>query len=141
MLNRSILVTALSLSLCSFLWGGCAGTKKDPEQPEQLVTVAIKLLEAKDYTAFIERFWPPAVLEKHKEVHSTDDIDEIAKKTFGDRPDQMARLVSTLKLLKDTKPVFNDDRTRATFRGKDADGKSIEFPFTLIDGKWCLTLK
>jgi hypothetical protein len=36
------------------------------------------------------------------------------------------------------KPVFSDEQTKATFNGKDENGKSVKVRFVLTDGKWYL---
>jgi hypothetical protein len=102
------------------------------DDPEKALALAIKLLEAKDHVGFVKRFMPPPDLEEALEKY---DINRLAKDEVGRRAE---RWLCEFKLVKVAKPVFNDERTQATFSAKDAAGKSIEVKFILVDGKWYL---
>lgn len=132
MFKLSIFATTLSVSLCPF-FSGCAGARTTAEEPEEALAVALKLLETRDRSGFVERFMPPARLEKLKQRHETDDLDQIADALIGHR---MEDLLREFILVKDTKPDFNDMRSQATFSANGADGKLVVVKFTLIDGKW-----
>lgn len=132
MFMQYALVTALALSLSTFLLAQPPEKKDAADDPEKALSTAIKLLESKDHIGFINRFMPPAVLAELLEKH---DIAQIAKKEVDYRAEKW---LSEFKLVRGTKPVFNNERTIATFNAKDADGKSVRVAFILKDGKWYL---
>jgi hypothetical protein len=128
----SLLVTAFAMILTHLVSAQPLKKQKVAEDPEKALAVAIKLLESKDHTGFVKRFMPPDLLAKELEKRG---IDHIANEELGDRAEEWLR---EFKLVKGMKPVFSDERTKATFNGKDENGKSVKVRFVLTDGKWYL---
>ena len=106
-----------------------------PESREALETAipeGIRLLEAKEYEAFVEIFVPPADLKKITEGTS---LEKFAKR-FGER--KAPRLLEIFKEIKGTKPSLDDNGTKATFALKEEkDGKKA-ITFVKVDKYWYL---
>ena len=104
-----------------------------PESRQALETAipeGLRLLEAKEYKAFVEVFVAPADLKKITERTS---LEEFAK-DFGDRKAPL--LLEVLKEIKGTKPSLDDNGTKATFALKEErDGKK-SITFVKIDKYW-----
>lgn len=132
MIRAQILAIVIAVSVSPLISAQSPKKRVTSDDPEKSIALAIKLLEAKDHVAFIREFMPPAALAKALEKR---DIHEVAKEDVGDRGEKWIR---EFNLVRGTKPVFHDEQTKATFRAKSADGKSVEVKLTLIDGKWYL---
>jgi len=101
-----------------------ADEKPNPrEKPETAIVEGIRLLEGKEYVAFLKAFVPPAEL---KTMTNKETLEELAKK-FGDK--KAARLLKVLKMAKEVKPTMDANGTKATYDLKEA-----------INGKKTITL-
>jgi hypothetical protein len=106
--------------------------------PEDSVKAAIqdgiKLLEAKDYAAFLKKFVKPSDMEsilKHEKS-----FDQFVKMFGRDKADDILKVLNQIK---DTKPTFNKENTQAVFPVKDIPGVSQkEITFTKVEDRWCI---
>lgn len=106
-----------------------------PESREALETAipdGIRLLESKEYKAFVENFVPPADLKKIIEGTS---LEEFAK-NFGER--KAPRLLEVLKEIKGTKPSLDDKGTKATFALKEEKHGKKSITFVKVAKLWYL---
>ncbi len=117
-------VLCLSVVLI-FVTQMAAAESKTPEDLAQAIDEGIKMLEAKDYKAFIERFIPPAEL---KEVIAQNGLDELAK-NFGNAKAGM--LLQALKDIQTMSPELSEDGQKASFA---VEPRSVIFK--KIEGKW-----
>lgn len=86
-----------------------AAAKADPrENLDSAIGEAIRLLEAKDYAAFLKTFIEPTMLASRR-----DSFEAFAASFAGERAD---RLLATLKHLRTLKPAMNTDATIATYQ-------------------------
>jgi hypothetical protein len=116
----------LSLGLCLVFSGMGIGQEPKPDFREDLKTAipeGIRMLEAKEYVAFLKAFVPPELLKK---IVGDGKIEEFAEK-FG--KGKSATLLKVLSQVKDAEPEYNEDKTKALYKLKEVvDGKSkIEF--------------
>ena len=98
--------------------------KPDPrENLNTAIPEAIRLLEAKEYKAFLKSFVIP---DDFKRITATKSLEEFAK-AFGER--KGLKLLKVCKVIKDAKPTLDDTGTKATFAIKEvlAGKKSITF--------------
>jgi len=99
--------------------------KADPrEKLDTAIPEAIRLLEAKEYETFLEKFVPPDLFKK---ITKETTLKEFATR-FG--KDKAADLLRVLKSIKDQKPTLDSKGTKATFKLKNEDKKgkdSISF--------------
>ena len=122
--------------LLNVLAGMAAGCVEPPAPPPDAgvrmsLALAIGLLEAKDYAGFVERFVPPAELEKERGAGRT--LDDIAGHLLIE-PDQ---LLARLRLVRGVSPTFHDGGTTAVFESVHQN-RPVRFAFRRIDGKWYL---
>lgn len=105
--------------------------KPDPrEKIETAIPEGIRLLEAKEYEAFVKSFVPPADLKKITEGTS---LEEFAKK-FGER--KVPRLLKILEEIKDAKPHMDDTGRKATFALKEEIGRKKSITFLKVEKHW-----
>jgi len=110
-----------------------------PDPREELATAipeAIRLLEAKKHSEFLENFVNP---EDFKRITSKVPLADFAKK-FAES-DKSARLVKVLKLIKTSKPEYNDAKTTATYKFDEAvEGTSKkQINFVKVEKYWYIS--
>jgi hypothetical protein len=101
-----------------------------PDPREQLTTAiaeGIRLLEAKEYKAFVMTFVPAEELKKRG------DIDAFVEKFAGPRASQ---LLAALKEIQTATPVMDESGTKATFALQAAGGRPNSLRFERIGGYW-----
>ncbi len=125
---KRVYLLAASVLASIFFGVAAADTKTDPrESLDTAIPEAIRLLEAREYAAFLKSFLPPHELKKFTEKNS---LEELAK-GFGEK--KASRLLRVLKAIKDLKPTFDAEGKEATYEMKERiDGKKSIF-FARID--------
>jgi hypothetical protein len=123
------------IALVSMIWIGMfasaglatADPKTNPrEKLDTAIKEAIRLLEAKEYAAFLEQFMVPDEL---KEITRKKPLDEFAKE-FAER--KAGDMLKVLKSLDGLKPTLDESGTTATF---DPPG-AMKLKWVLIDKSW-----
>jgi len=107
------LVTPLALVVVLALPVAAAQNPDPRTKPETAVAEAIRLLEAKEYVAFIRAFVPPDELKRGAEQASVEQFAEAFGRTRGER------LLSVLKSIKDATPALDADGKTATYKLKE----------------------
>jgi len=125
----SLAVAAVVLSCWSL-----AAEEAKPEARERVetaITEGIRLLEAKQYEAFVKAFVPPDDLKKVTEKKPLNEfVDKFAEK-------KAPHLLDILKSIKDTTPTLSADGTSATFAlKKDLATVKEDITFKKIDKYW-----
>lgn len=115
---------------------GCGGGKRPPHLPPDAgvrtaLALAIGLLEAMDYTGFVERFVPTAELEAERQAGRP--LDDIAGVVLPE-PD---RLLVRLRRVRGRPPAFHDGGATAVFEAAGPTG-TARVVFRRIDGRWYL---
>lgn len=100
------------------------------EKLETAVPEGIRLLEAKDYVAFLKNFASPEDLKKFTEKTP---LDEFAKE-FG--LEKAPRLLEVLKSIRDVKPTLELDGTKATYALKEPIGGKKVIIWVKIGKYW-----
>lgn len=105
--------------------------KPDPrEKLETAIPDGIKLLTAKEFKPFIEKFVAPDDL---KEITKKTTIEEFAKR-FGE--EKAATLLKVLENIKDTKPTFDKTETKATYTLTQTIGNKKTITFKKVEKYW-----
>jgi hypothetical protein len=128
---RASIVCAASLLIATCLFA--EDKKPDPRGAlETAIPEGIRLLEAKEYKPFIEKFALPEHLAKMKE---RGDFDEVVER-FGkqDAPD----LLGALKSIKDAKPTLDKEGNEATYELKRPVRDKKVIKFKKVDKLWYL---
>lgn len=122
-----ILAVALATTFapCLTAHGADAAPAAAPAETASLETAipyGIKLLEAKEYKAFLQAFVPPDMYKAMTEGGS----DEFVKHFAEGRAE---KLLAVMKGLKDAKPTLEEDGKKANYKlGEEIAGKkSIQF--------------
>lgn len=98
---------------------------------EKIIPEAIRLLEAKEYGAFLETMMAPEDLAKVMEEKT---FVEFAAR-FGEK--KAASLLAILKTVKDRKPLISGDGNLATYSlPVELDAPKNMLTFERIDGRW-----
>ena len=108
---------------------------KPMEKLETAIPEGIRLLEAKDYQAFLKSFVPPDLLKKITEEVCS--LDKFAEKFGSDKADG---LMKVLKSIKDAKPKLENDGKEETYEideklQEHASGKK-DITFVKIGDSW-----
>ena len=105
-----------------------AGDEKTPKRQtaEEALADAIACLEKKDYRRFFEYHLPVDTLRGLRQQATLDQ----AAQSLDAAEEQVERLLTLLRKLRDVKPTYDDDRLVATFRlvDKGEAGKPYEPP-------------
>ena len=108
--------------------------KPDPrEQLPTAIAEGIRLLEAKQYLAFISAFVTPAEVKSRSD---RGDLEAFAQK-FGESP-RAAALLAALKEIQQVKPIMDKGDTVATFPLSPMDGRPNTLRFEKIGKYWHL---
>jgi hypothetical protein len=103
------------------------------ERAETAVVEAARLLEAKDYKAFLSQFMPPDQLKAR--AATPEALDAFAEQ-FAPRAD---RLLEALKHVRAQTPAYDSENTSATFTLDGLSGMpSTSLTFTKIGQYWYL---
>lgn len=132
--HRSVPIACVSLFV---LTSWLSAEEKNAAPRENLKTAiphAIKMLEEKDYQAFMEQFVPPMHFEKLKSSGMFEDI----VKRFGEQG-KAERLLGVLKQVKDAEPEINSDKTLATFKLKEVVGGKDKIVFEKVEKFWYIS--
>jgi hypothetical protein len=107
----------------------------DPRrEPASAIKEAIRLLEARDYAAFVKTCMRPSELEEMLVKHKT--VEEVAKE-FA-QSDRAARMLDVLKAASTMTPVMNADGTRANYTFEKPVGGAKRLSLAKVDGLWYL---
>jgi len=110
-----------------------AGSKADPrEKVDTAVPEGIRLLEAKEYSTFLQKFVPPDDLKK---LTTKVPLDDFAKE-FGQT--HAPRLLKVLQAIRGTNPTMAVDGMLATYSFKEAVEGKKSISFTKIGKLWYL---
>jgi hypothetical protein len=105
--------------------------KPDPrEKLETAIPEGIKLLTAKEFQPFIEKFVAPDDL---KEITKRTTVEEFAKR-FGE--EKAETLLKVLENIKDTKPTFDKTGTKATYTLTQTIGNKKTITFKKVEKYW-----
>lgn len=99
------------------------------EKLETVIPGGIRLLESKDYAAFLQAFVEPEMIEKL----GGGSIDEFAKK-FGEK--KGPQLLTVMKKIKDMKPTMEQDGKVANFEVEVEGSSKKGIKFKKIDKYW-----
>jgi HEAT repeat protein len=113
-----------------------AGEPDPRENLETAVPEGIRLLEAKDYKSFIQKFIPPEALALMLALPPKQTIDDLAK-DFGAKAS--SDFLQGLKAIKGLQPEMSPDGKKATFKLKEPIGGENTFCFEKIDKFWYIT--
>ena len=107
--------------------------KPDPrENLNTAIPEAIRLLEAKEYKAFLKSFMTP---DDFKKLTATESLEKYAK-AWGERKGLI--LLKFCKVIKDAKPTLDDTGTKATFTIKEAIAGKKSITFVKVEKHWCI---
>jgi hypothetical protein len=105
--------------------------KPDPrEKLETAIPESIKMLTAKEFKPFIEKFVAPDDL---KEITKRTTVEEFAKR-FGE--EKAETLLKVLEDIKDTKPTFDKTETKATYTLTQTIGSKKSITFKKVEKYW-----
>lgn len=103
----------------------------DPrEKLDGAIAESIRLLEAKDYVTFLNKFAPP---DKLKANLGNGSIEDLAK-VFGAR--KAVRALKVLKEIKEKKPTMSDDGMTAKYALEEAVDDNKEVVFEKVGKFW-----
>jgi len=129
-ITKSIGLTSLMLGSI-LLAPAQARTDDDPRaELEGAVRLGIKLLEKKEYVAFIQRFMDPESLE---ELVSKTPLERLAKDELDYRRD---RWIAEFKLYLGKTARLEVRERSASFYAIDEKGKEVRLAFTKHGDKW-----
>jgi hypothetical protein len=123
----------LSLGLCFVMSLACLGQDPKPDFREDLKTAipeGIRMLEAKEYVAFIKAFVEPELLKK---IIGNGPIEKFAE-IFGKA--KAESLLNVLQQIKDQQPELKENGTKAVFKIKDPVNGKDEIKFNKIEKFW-----
>ncbi len=100
------------------------------EMPETAVREAVRLLEAKDYEAFLTQYLPPDQLKSRA---GTPEALKAMAQDFSTRVD---RILPMLKAASTQKPAYDEAKTTATFEVIDASGAPSPLRLLKIGRYW-----
>jgi len=127
-----------SLALAStLLVSGQATAKPSPrEKPDTAIAEGIRLLEAKQYEAFLTAFVPP---QEQTRLGTTPEEKKAFAEEFG--ATKVTRLLNALKEAVVATPTFNADKTTATFPLKTPVISSTSLTLIKIGSYWYIANK
>jgi len=122
-----VLIAVVSLPACKTAQ---KAVKNPQANVETAIPVMIKLLEAGSYKEFLSTFLVPETKEK---FGGDEGMSELADK-WG-KSEKKDKLLNSLKAAKELTPIYNEDKTKATYK-KEAIDNFKDLVFEKIDGLW-----
>ena len=113
-------------------WADDAAAPSDTSQLKEMIGAGIKLLEAKKYEAFLQRYPVPAEREKMLKERS---LEEMAR-SFSKR--HAERLLAIFRQIEGEVPTFSEDGQRADYKVNLENFSRDRLVFEKIDGHWYL---
>ena len=126
------LTWAMFSSLVSPVWADEAAAPSDTSQLKEMIQAGIKLLEAKKYEAFLNRYPVPAEREKMLKQRS---LEEMAR-SFSKR--HAERLLAIFRQIEGEVPMFTVDGQRADYKVDLENFSRDRVVFEKIGGHWYL---
>jgi hypothetical protein len=105
-------------------------SQEKPENLEQDIAEAIRLLEAKDYKGLLKRYVEPELL---KNITERLTLEKFAEKFAGDKAD---KLLNALKATKDLTPQMDHETNIATYTFKQPVDGTSQIRFRKIGKLW-----
>ncbi|MBS0207132.1 MAG: hypothetical protein JSS49_30010 [Planctomycetes bacterium] len=100
----------------------------------RVITEATKLLEAGDFSTFVDKLFPASELARLK----TDDVRQTLLLQFQETPELAKTMIADLKLLTTIKPEFSEKGTVATFTVSKGGARPRTLKFQKVDANWRL---
>ena len=136
--SLAFMCAAISIFSCSDLLSQESGaqnkqdeSKERREKIDSAINLAIELLEAEKHQALLQQFMPPKTLDMAvKDLGSMDELVSTFKRK------KAKELLGTLQLIKDQRPVFENNGKTAIFSFDSEASSHKKLTFQKIDKYW-----
>jgi len=113
-------------------WADEAAAPSNTSQLKEVIQTGIKLLEAKKYEAFLQRYPVPAEREKMLKERSLEEMARSFSKRHADR------LLAIFRQIEGEVPTFSEDGQHADYKVNLENFSRDRVVFEKLDGHWYL---